>query len=247
MDSDQTGSGDRPNLGPYEPGEAGGLRRDRIDFGRWIVAGWNLIKDDLLGYLVATFILLVVGVGSLRIWVPIGIVILGPLQAGFFLMAANHIRNGRPIIGDLFAVFTTPRIFWQVLLASLFIGLMVSFGFVLFVIPGIFGLGIWMFTFLFITDRGLDFWDAMEASRTVARKDYLEFALFALVLLVLNMCGVLAIGVGVLLTLPISFAAITCAYRELIGLSSRPAIRTGDRPKEPPPPPPPDPYGGIVR
>jgi hypothetical protein len=243
MDADQTGSGDRPNLGPDEPGEKTGLRRDRIDFGRWIVAGWDLIKDDLLGYLVATFILLVVGVGSLRIWIPLGILILGPLLAGFFLMAANHIRTGRPIIGDLFAVFTSPRIFWQVLLAALFLGVLVFVGLVLLVIPGIIGLGIWMFTFLFITDRGLDFWDAMEASRAVARKDYLEFALFALVLFVLNMCGVLAFVVGVLFTLPISFAAITCAYRELIGLSSRPAIRTGEGPKAPPP----DPYGGMVR
>ena len=247
MDVDQTGSEDRANLGPDETGEKDGLRRDRIDFGRWIVAGWNLIKDDLLGYMVAAFILAVVGVVSLRIWIPLGILILGPLLAGFFIMTTNHLRNGHPIIGDLLAVFTTSRLFWQVLLASLFVGVLVSLGFILLVIPGIIALGIWMFTFLFIVDRGLDFWDAMEASRAVARKDYLEFALFALVLVVFNMCGVLVFVVGVLVTLPISFAAITCAYRELIGLSIRPAIRTGAGPKAPPPPPPPDPYGGIVR
>jgi hypothetical protein len=213
------------------------LRRDRIDFGRWIIAGWNLIKNDLPGYVVAAFILVVVGIGSLRIWVPLGIAILGPLQAGFFLMAAGHIRTGRPIIGDVFAVFTEPRILFQVLLASLFIGILVALGTALCVIPALLALGIWMFTFLFITDRGLDFWDAMEASREVAKNDYLEFALFALVLVVLNMAGVLVFGIGVLFTLPVSFAAITCAYRELVGLASRPAIRTGsDEPSSKPPP-----------
>jgi uncharacterized membrane protein len=194
----------------------------RIDFGRWIAEGWRLIRDDLAGYVIASIIICVITVTAVATLEVVGLIILGPAQAGFYLMVTNHMRTGRPLIGDIFHALSK---FVPVTLASILLGLLISCGLVLCLVPGLFALGIWMFTYLFIVDKGLDFWEAMEASRMLAREDYLEFALFALVLIVLNMAGFLALVVGLMVTIPLSFAAITCAYRDLVGLADEPAVK----------------------
>lgn len=223
--------------GPQDPASPAAGSGQPIDFIRWLAEGWRLIRDDLVGYVIATIILLVIGIVAWKMFKFFGLVLLGPFQAGFFLMVANHMRTGRPLIGDLFQALSR---FLPLLLASLLIAIGLAVGAIACFVGTIFGMGIWMFTFLFIVDRGMDFWEAMEASRHIAGRDYLEFSLFALVLVVLNAAGFLAIGVGALITIPLSFASVTCAYRELIGLAPEPAVTPpvppvqGPQPPEPP-------------
>jgi len=141
-------------------------------------------------------------------------------------MTVNHMRTGRPLIGDLFQVFTR---YLPVTLANLVTAIFIAAGYLFCLIPGLFLRGIYFFTFLFIIDRDLDFWDAMEASRKVAARDYLEFALLALVLFVINCVGFLFIGIGLFVTIPLGFATIACAYRELVGLAPEPSIEPGNQ------------------
>ncbi len=197
-------------------------RDARVDLGRWIKEGWELIRDDMAGYVIAAFLLLFLTSVSLAALEFIGLVVVGPLCAGFFLMTVNHMRGDRPMIGDLFQGFSR---FLPVILASIILTVFFSVGAVLCLIPAIFVLGIYQLTFLYIVDRGFDFWEAMEASRMVAKQDYLEFSLFALVLVVLNMVGFMAMVIGLFLSVPLSFAAITCAYRDMAGLADRPAVQ----------------------
>jgi uncharacterized membrane protein len=200
----------------------------RIDFGRWIAEGWLLIRDDLAGYVIASIIICSITVAAVMTLNVVGLIVLGPAQAGFYLMVTNHMRTGRPLIGDMFHALSK---FVPVMLATILLGLLISCGLVLCLVPGLFALGIWMFTYLFIVDKGLDFWEAMEASRMLAKEDYLEFGLFALVVIVLNMAGFLALIIGMLVTIPLSFAAITCAYRDLVGLADEPAVKSPTPPE----------------
>lgn len=196
-----------------------------LDLGRWLAGGWKLISEELIGYIIAAFILAVITVVTLKIFTPIiYLAVAGPLKAGFFLMTVNHLRTGRPpLIGDLFQPFTK---YLPVTLAMLIMSVFIAAGLICCLIPGIFLLGIYPFTFLFIVDRGLDFWDAMEASRKVASRGYLEFALFALVLIVLNIAGLLFFLVGSLVTIPLTYASVTIAYKELVGLADEPAVKS---------------------
>jgi uncharacterized membrane protein len=148
------------------------------------------------------------------------------------------------VIGDLFQAFS--RYLVTTLAATVMLVFTVA-GYLFCFIPGLFVRGFYFQTYLFIVDRDLDFWEAMEESRKVASRDYLEFALLALVLFVINCAGLLFFVVGVLVTIPLSFAAITCAYRELVGLSPEPAIRSSVRPPSEPEGPtvPPD-YPQII-
>jgi uncharacterized membrane protein len=195
--------------------------RREIDLGRWITSGWKLIRGELLGYMLAALIWAVVLLIAFNITWLMGALLAGPLTAGFFLMAANHLRGGRLLMGDLFQAFGR---FLPLTLASILLVIALSIGAVLCVLPALFIAGLYLFTFLLIIDRELDFWEAMETSRRIASKDYLEFTLFVLVLLVLNLAGVMALVIGVLVTIPLSFAAVTCAYNELVGLAPEPAL-----------------------
>jgi hypothetical protein len=218
----------RPAAGSGRNGGAGG--GPDLDIGTWIVDGWHLIRDELIGYAIAAFILGIFTVIALKIHPIIYLAAVGPLKAGFFLMTINHLRTGRPPhIGDLFQAYTK---YVPITLAFLLMSAFSAVGFVACIVPGIIILGIYPFTFLFIVDKGYDFWEAMEASRRVASRDYMLFFLFALLLLVLNFAGLLCFGVGLLITIPLQYAAIVSAYRQLVGLAPEPAVR----PYQPRPP-----------
>ncbi len=200
----------------------GSLDSHKLDLGRWIVEGWKLIRNDIVGYVIAALILVSITALAVKIHPVVWLAVAGPLQAGFFLMIVNHMRTGRPMIGDLFQAFTR---YIPATLAMIVMSIFIATGYLFCLIPGLFLRGIYFFTFLFIVDRGLDFWDAMEASRKIAARDYLEFALLALVLFVINCVGFLFFGVGIFVTIPLGYAAIACAYRELVGLAPEPAIK----------------------
>ena len=212
-----------PSGPPGEAGGAGGNNGPALDIGTWIVDGWHLIRDELLGYAIAALILVLILIVAWKIHPLVYLAVGGPLKAGFFLMTVNHKRTGvPPHMGDLFQAYQR---YVPITLAFLLMSIFTAVGTLLCLIPGIIVMGIYLFTFLFIVDKGYDFWDAMEASRRVASRDYMLFFLFALLLLVMNFAGLLFFGIGLLLTLPLQFAAIACAYHQIVGLAPEPAVR----------------------
>jgi hypothetical protein len=63
----------------------------------------------------------------------------------------------------------------------------------------------------------------MEASRKLVMQDLLGYVLFLVLLLLLNVLGFVLAGVGLLVTVPVSVAAITVAYQEKVGFMQPPA------------------------
>ena len=79
------------------------------------------------------------------------------------------------------------------------------------------------FTYLFIVDKRMDFWQAMQASHAVVRRDYFGFVMFLILAFLVNVVGFLCFVVGLLVTVPLTFAAITAAYSEIVGFDQRTA------------------------
>jgi uncharacterized membrane protein len=77
------------------------------------------------------------------------------------------------------------------------------------------------FTYLFIVDKRMDFWPAMQASHAVAKRDYVGFTLFLLLMVLVDLLGVLCCFVGIFVAIPVTFAAITVAYKEIVGFEQR--------------------------
>jgi hypothetical protein len=114
-------------------------------------------------------------------------------------------------IGDLW----NPQPFWRFLGTQLLVGLIILAGFLLFVVPGIIaaiGLG---FAPYLVVDRGTGVIDALKQSWHITRGYKWRLLLFGLVLIGLNLLGLLALVVGLLVTVPITWLAVTHAYRML--------------------------------
>jgi len=77
------------------------------------------------------------------------------------------------------------------------------------------------FTYLFIVDKRMDFWPAMQASHAVVKNDYFGFTMFLLLAVLVNILGFLCCIVGMLVSIPVTVAAITVAYKELVGFDAR--------------------------
>jgi len=177
--------------------------------GHWIGAGWNWVTADLGNYIVISLIFFVLN------GVPF---IQGALIAGFHIFTMKKLM-GRPAeLGDLFKGF---NFFLNTLVAVLLIGLFTFCGTLLCIIPGLVIAAMYKFTFLFIVDKRMEFWPAMQASHAVVKNDYFGFTLFLLLAFLVNVLGFLCLFVGLLVTIPATFAAITIAYKEIVGFEPR--------------------------
>src|SRR6516225_5007829 len=117
-----------------------------VTAGRWLSAGWDLVKADLGNYLLISLLFFLLN------GVPF---IQGALIAGFHISTMKKL-TGRPAdVGDLFKGF---NYFVPTLVASLLIGLFTFVGFLLLFIPGLIVAAMYKFTYLFIVDKRMGFW-----------------------------------------------------------------------------------------
>jgi hypothetical protein len=178
---------------------------------RWISAGWRLVKADL-----GTYVLLCLVLTVLSSAVPI--VLQGPLLAGFHIFCIKKMLNRRAELGDLFKGFDY---FLPTFVASLIISVFVLAGTLFCIIPGLVVAAMYKFTYLFIVDKRMDFWPAMQASHAVVKNDYFGFTMFLLLMALVNLVGFLCCIVGLLVSIPVTLAAVTVAYQETVGFDPR--------------------------
>ena len=173
--------------------------------GRWISEGWQLVFSDLGNYLLVSLVFTVVNS------VPL---LQGALIAGFHIFTMKKLTGRNAEVADLFRGF---NFFVPALVASLLIGIFSFVGFLFLIIPGLVIAAIYKFTYLFIVDKRMDFWPAMQASHAVVKNDYFGFTMFLILAFLVNVVGFLCFLVGLFITIPVTFAAITLAYKEIVG------------------------------
>jgi len=133
--------------------------------------------------------------------------------AGYNYAVLRVLRN-EPVSSDDFLRGVTR--FPQLAVAGVLFYLAVTGGAILFVLPGIIlGLG-FAPAFLLILDRpGIDPVEAMRISWRRMRGRKLEFLLLQLALGGINLLGAIPLGLGLLLTIPWSFASCVAFYRRV--------------------------------
>jgi uncharacterized membrane protein len=196
--------------------------------GRWIGMGWSVFKQDVGNLILVALIGLALVSFS-------AFVVTGPVLAGFFLVVRRRMLEGRTDLNDLFAGFGQ---FIDALLISLLTALFLFAGLCLCIVPVFIVAGLYLFSYLFLVDRRLSFWDAMESSRKIAAQNLIGYTMFAVLLVFLNVAGfaVLAFlnvagfflaGLGLLVTVPVSVAAVAVAYKETVGFEYQPVQSHG--------------------
>ena len=117
---------------------------------------------------------------------------------------------------DYTDLFEPIRLFWKYLAATLLVLLVTVFGLILFIVPGIVaGIALLFVTYLII-DRDLGPVEAMKESLHITNGHRWNIILFLLLILALNIVGALFLGVGLLVTIPVSALALVHVYRWLL-------------------------------
>lgn len=132
-------------------------------------------------------------------------------ETAFFLRA--HDNTETVSLKDLWH----PQQFWKFLGTSLLAGLMILAGLVLLIVPGIIvGLMVTFVGYIVIEEK-LGPINAIKRSMALTKGNRWKLFQLSLVLLLLNILGLLALLVGLFVTIPVSFIAMVYAYRALKG------------------------------
>jgi uncharacterized membrane protein len=185
--------------------------------GRWISMGWAIFKEDI-----GNFILITLIAGALAS--VANFVVAGPLLAGMFIAVKRRMLHGRTDLMDLFAGF---NLFIDAFLVGIITAIFTVVGLALCIFPALIVAAFYLFAYLFLVDRKLGFWEAMESSRRLVVQDLLGYILFVFLLLLFNLLGLILLGVGLLVTIPVSVAAIAVAYKETVGFMTAPVVAPG--------------------
>jgi len=187
----------------------------------YFTAGWNLFKQYHTGFVGFCLLNLAIQLAlhsTSYLGAVASVAVSSPLLMGNFIVSAKLVQGHTPEFRDFFAGF---QYFVPLLLLSLIAGLFISIGTILLVIPGVYLAVAYLFASYLVVDRRLDFWPAMELSRRTVKPQWFGYFAFMLLLVLLNLAGALLLGLGLLVTIPVSFCAVTAAYADLFGLQSK--------------------------
>jgi len=129
----------------------------------------------------------------------------------FYLAAHDN-----PETVDLSALWH-PQPFWKFLGTSILVTLAVGIGFVLLIVPGIIAMLFFLFSTVIVIDKELGPIEAMKESMRVTAGYRWPLLGFIVLLALIVMAGALALGVGLLVAMPVATLAFVHAYRVLSG------------------------------
>lgn len=204
------------------PGAARPRAGAEFDITAWVAEGWRMFLPNAAGFVGFGTVAVVISIATMLASEQIPLigwllptVVSAPLFAGF-VTAALKLRRGGPLeFGDFLRGFDS---IVPLVLATLVSNVFVTVGLLLLLLPGIYLLVGYTFMTTLILDARLDFWQAMEGSRKMVHPHWAKFCGFGALLLVINLAGALAFGVGLLISMPVTYCAVVVAYDEVFGL-----------------------------
>jgi uncharacterized membrane protein len=135
------------------------------------------------------------------------------LTIGSVKVVLKVVRGETADIAELFK--DNVQFIWQYFLLSLVMSLIVIFGLILLIVPGV----IWSLKYMFapyaLIDEKLSFSDAMAKSDEMTRGIKWQLFGFTLATIGLNLLGLLALGLGLIVTIPVSTLAGYVLYETL--------------------------------
>jgi len=205
-----------------------------VRIGAYFKTGWRLFLEYPAGF-IGFSIIMILAMGMLygvQSKLPfIGLFLtaaLSPLHVGIFIVSAKLLQRRTCIFADFFAGF---HYFQPLLIFGLIYGVLSAIGHQLFqsflLLHLVYSLAIMMvmvllfFTPLLVIDRRLGLWEALDLSRRTVQRRWGQFLGFIILGALLVVAGAIALGVGLLVTLPWFSCAITAAYADLFGLQSQ--------------------------
>ncbi|MFH1186580.1 MAG: hypothetical protein V1697_00200 [Candidatus Levyibacteriota bacterium] len=134
------------------------------------------------------------------------------IDMGLIRIAIKFADHEKPVFSDL---FYTPSLI-NYILTSVMSSVIVLIGLVLFIVPGIiFALKIQFSSYL-VVDKGLGPVEAIQKSWRMTKGVKWNLFLFALLLMFINLAGLIALVVGLFISVPLTMVANAFVYRKLL-------------------------------
>ncbi|MBI3984939.1 MAG: hypothetical protein HY344_03290 [Candidatus Levybacteria bacterium] len=135
------------------------------------------------------------------------------LTLGMISIALKIVENKKPEYKDLF--FLDWKLLFVYIISNLARGLAIVIGLILFIIPGIIIAIKLQFLEYLIVDKKMGF-EAFNKSWEMTKGVKWNLFVFGILLVLINLLGILALFVGLFVTLPLSLIATAYVYRKLV-------------------------------
>jgi uncharacterized membrane protein len=195
-----------------------------VKFGEWIEEGFTLYKNNFGTLVLASVIALVLT--KLTIFI-----LAGPMIAGLVIVTLQLLRKEepKPNAGRIFRgfdYFLNSFLFWVIWPIAIFVG---SFILGLFPIIGpllslffaLAGQTFLMFGIFLIVDKQMNFWPASMESIHTVKTNFWPFFLLSVVASIIGSIGIIAFGIGIVLTIPFQACILAVAYRDVFNAAKR--------------------------
>lgn len=140
------------------------------------------------------------------------------LGIGYINFMLNIVDGKQARFKDIFYGVKSVEQFAYYVLVNLIYGAIVMLGLVFLIIPGIvLGIGL-MFSKYYIAENRLGFADAFKSSWEITKGNRWKMLWLGIVLGFFNIFGALVLGVGLLITIPVSQLIYTRLFRQLDGI-----------------------------
>lgn len=198
-----------------------------VKIGQYFGRGWEIFKQYALPFIGFMLVVGVIGAVASKLPYPLGLnedrqggivnALLSPaLGAGFYIVAFKIAKGRTASFSDFFQGFNR---YLPIFLVSLVSSLLIGVGTVFLILPGVYLAVAYLFALPFVLDKHLDFWPAMETSRKLITKQWFGFFGLIILIVLLNIAGALALGIGLFVTAPWSTCTIAAAYEDIVGLN----------------------------
>ncbi len=193
-----------------------------VKFGEWIQQGFELYKANILVWIVASLLAIVISVATVGI-------LSGPMMAGLIWMALALVdrKDPKPQMGDVFKgfdfflqAFLFVLVWFLIELAVSLIGLIPCIGPLVVIVASIAIETAIMFGLFLIVDKKMEFWPASMLSLNKVKPNFLPFVGLLVVAMVIGHIGAIACGIGVVVTMPLMVCILAVAYRNVFGVQA---------------------------
>ena len=196
-------------------------KMNKIEVGKSINYGWGKVKKDMWYFVGLSFIYLVLTSfntyfrnETANFYVSIFILILSAYLSGGFIKIFLSYYDDKKLA--IIEIFKQSKYFWRMLGAQILLILIVFFGLLLLVVPGIVWLIKYQFVFSLIVDKDMGVLEAMKKSSEITKGIKWQLFWFNIVCLGVIILGVLVFGVGIFVAYPVIMLADTFVYRRLL-------------------------------
>ncbi|MDA7818463.1 hypothetical protein N9A28_09765 [Sulfurimonas sp.] len=135
-----------------------------------------------------------------------------PILVGINMLAVKRVREEETLVPSIFDYYS---FFIPLMFAYLAMTALILTGFILFILPAIYLIISYVFTYTLMVDKNMDLWEAMELSRKAVTAQWFKFFGLGLMSCLILILGLIPLGIGLVWAIPTVYLSYALLYHRL--------------------------------